>query len=142
METDSAGSNVTVQNATPDATPPTSSVTCDNDPCKSGFYSAGTSVRLAAVDEQGGSGLKEIRYTTDGSDPTATSGTVYSGAVGVTKTTTVKYLAIDNAGNVEPVHTQQINIDTVSPSSSIKCNTVSCATTYYKTPVSVSLAGT
>lgn len=36
----------------------------------------------------------EIRYTTDGSTPTATSGTVYSGPVTLTETTTVKAVAV------------------------------------------------
>lgn len=35
-----------------------------------------------------------IRYTDDGTDPTATSGTIYSGAFSVTATTTVKAVAI------------------------------------------------
>ena len=35
-----------------------------------------------------------IRYTTDGSTPTATSGTVYSGALTLSATTTVKAIAI------------------------------------------------
>ena len=61
--------------------------------------------------DTGGSGLKEIRYTTDGSTPTATTGTVYSGAFSVGSTTTVKYRAVDNAGNAEAVNSQQIQID-------------------------------
>ena len=36
----------------------------------------------------------EIRYTTDGSAPTASTGTVYSGAVTLSETTTVKAIAI------------------------------------------------
>jgi hypothetical protein len=141
VETDSVRSNVTVNNASPDTTPPTSSITCDTEACKSGFSSSGVSARLAADDGPGGSGIKQIRYTTDGSDPTATTGTVYSGAVGITKTTTIKYLAIDRAGNVEPVHTQKVNVDTLSPNSAIQCNSVNCAG-YYKTAASVSLKGT
>ena len=36
----------------------------------------------------------EIRYTTDGTAPTASTGTVYSGAVTLTETTTVKAIAV------------------------------------------------
>ena len=36
----------------------------------------------------------EIRYTTDGSVPTASTGTVYSGAVTLSETTTVKAIAV------------------------------------------------
>ena len=61
--------------------------------------------------------MKEIRYTTDGCDPTALDGTaIASGAVHGLETTTVKFVAVDNAGNVEsPVNSQTINIDKVAP---------------------------
>lgn len=36
----------------------------------------------------------EIRYTTDGTAPTATTGTVYSGPITLTETTTVKAVAV------------------------------------------------
>ena len=38
----------------------------------------------------------EIRYTTDGSAPTAPTGTVYSGPITLTETTTVKAVAVKN----------------------------------------------
>ena len=38
----------------------------------------------------------EIRYTTDGSAPTASTGTVYSGPITLTETTTVKAVAVKN----------------------------------------------
>ncbi len=41
-----------------------------------------------------------IRYTTDGTDPTATTGTLYSGPVSISSTTTLK--AIAYAGGYEP----------------------------------------
>ena len=46
--------------------------------------------------------LKEIRYTDDGSEPTASTGTVYTDPIEVTETTTFKAIAVDNAGNVSP----------------------------------------
>jgi hypothetical protein len=51
-------------------------------------------VTLAATDA---SGIREVRYTTDGSDPS--SGTLYAGAFTVSSTSTVRALATDNAGN-------------------------------------------
>ena len=74
-------------------------------------------VSLSAADNAGGSGLKEIRYTTDGTDPSASS-TLYSAPFTVSSTTTVKYRAYDNAGNVEAIKTFEVKIDKTAPSTS------------------------
>ena len=65
-----------------------------------GAYGAPTSVLLSAADP-GGSGIAKILYTTDGTDPTATSAIYSSPLSRLSATTTVKYRAIDVAGNVE-----------------------------------------
>ena len=109
-----------------DSTPPTSSasgtVPDGNDAdTNRDNYTAGAwtnqdvEVTLTGQDNTGGSGLKEIRYTTDGTAPTKTSGTVYSAPFTVSSTTTVKFLAVDNAGNAEAVKSFQVNIDKVAP---------------------------
>jgi hypothetical protein len=67
-----------------DTTAPTSSATAKN--ADNSDYTFGTwtnqdvTVTLSGQDNTGGSGLKEIRYTTDGSAPTASHGTVYGSA--------------------------------------------------------------
>ncbi len=101
-----------------DTAPPSSSIQCNSAPCASSYYNADVTAELDGNDNLGGSGLKEIRYTTDGSTPTASHGTaVNSGdTFTVSSTTTVKFVAVDNAGNVEtPVNSQTINIDKVPP---------------------------
>ena len=97
---------------------------------------------LSATDAQ--SGVSVIRYTTDGTDPTASS-TAYSGPFTVSSTTTVEYRAWDNAGNVEPTNTQLVTItavvsDTTPPASSITCNQAACSTGWYNASVSVALS--
>jgi hypothetical protein len=100
---------------TGDTTAPSSAIQCNGAGCSSSFYGANVSVTLSATDS-GGSGLKEIRYTIDGTTtPDATHGTVYSGAFTVSATTTVKFAAIDNAGNVESAHSQLIQLDKTAP---------------------------
>jgi glucose/arabinose dehydrogenase len=100
-----------------DTTPPTTSITCNTSTCATGWYKASVTVALSATDV-GGSGVDVIRYTLDGSDPTATS-TVYEGPFVVSATTTVKYRAWDKAGNVETTKSQLIRLDASPPSVAI-----------------------
>ncbi len=75
---------------------------------------------LSAADAA--SGVAAIRYTTNGSEPTASSPS-YSGPFTVGATTTVKYRAWDNAGNLEPTRSQLVRIDGVAPSVAITAPT-------------------
>jgi N-acetyl-beta-hexosaminidase len=125
-----------------DTTAPTSSIACNGSACSSSAYSSDVAVTLSASD--GESGVSVIRYTLDGSDPTASS-TAYSGSFSVSATTTVKYRAWDNAGNVEATNTQLIIVtkvlpDTTPPTSSIACNGTACTSGWYTSSVSVSLS--
>jgi hypothetical protein len=139
--TDSDSATVSVANQGADTTPPSSAIACNASACATGYYGSAVSVSLTASDG-GGSGVASIRYTTDGSDPTTTTGTLYSGSFSVSSTTTVKYRAFDNAGNAEPVNTTLINIDTVAPTSSIRCTGAVCSTSYYTSAVTIHLSAT
>jgi autotransporter family porin len=98
-----------------DTTAPAVGITCNGSPC-TGYYNAAVSVGLTATDDIGGSGVAQIRYTTDGSSPTATTGSVYSAPFMIGQTTAVKFLAVDNVGNVSPVGTESIIVDRTAPS--------------------------
>ena len=118
----------------PDVTPPTSTISCNNSGgegggCGTGFYSQPVNIQLTAVDDVGGSGVATIRYTTDGSDPTATHGTVYAGSFDTMST--VKYRAFDIAGNAEAIHTQPILIETTPPTTTISCDGAACSSSAY-----------
>jgi hypothetical protein len=84
-------------------------------------------VTLSANDGSG-SGVNQIKYTIDGSDPT-TSGTaqIYSGSFNISAqgTTNVKYYASDIAGNASAVQTQAVKIDTAPPTNSISLTNLS-----------------
>jgi len=136
--TSSAGTqsgNVTAQNgaglsssgttftAEADGTAPTSSVLCNTAACLAGWYSASpVTVDIAVAGEGSGSGVKQITYTRDGSDPTSsgTATTVAGNAASLNVTalgtTTVKWVAEDNVGNVSTVSSQDVQLDTTAPS--------------------------
>jgi chitodextrinase len=80
-----------------------------------GTYTSAQSVTLTATDNSGGAVV--IYYTTDGSTPTQSSA-VFSAALSVPATSTIKYFGKDPSGNVSTVQTAvyTINIpDTTSP---------------------------
>jgi peptidoglycan/xylan/chitin deacetylase (PgdA/CDA1 family) len=123
-----------------DAQPPSSSIACGGLACSSGWYGAPVSVSLSATDA-GTAGVAAIRYTTDGSEPTVAS-PAYSGPFTVSATTTVKYRAWDNAGNLEGTKSQLVRVDTTAPVSSIACGGAICSSGWYGGPVSVALSAT
>ncbi len=62
-----------------------------------GSYSSSRSVTLSST------GSDSIRYTADGSTPSCSVGTVYSGAITVSATETVNAIGCDTAGNASSV---------------------------------------
>jgi hypothetical protein len=99
----------TVNIATPDTTPPTVSAAP-----KGGTYTSAQSVALAC-DDGAGSGCKAIHYTTNGSTPTANS-TAYTNPVAIgAGTTTLKFIAIDNANNSSAVVTETYTVNITVP---------------------------
>jgi hypothetical protein len=79
-----------------------------------GTYNSARSVTLSCNDGANGSGCASIRYTTDGSPPTAAS-TQYTAPISIATTTTLKFIGIDNTGNTSAVFTEDYIIDTVAP---------------------------
>jgi hypothetical protein len=71
-------------------------------------------VALAATDEAGGSGVKQIAYTVAGVAKTV-SGASASIPVTAEGSTTITYHAVDNAGNVEADKTLVVRIDKTAP---------------------------
>jgi peptidoglycan/xylan/chitin deacetylase (PgdA/CDA1 family) len=122
-----------------DGIAPASTITCSGAACSSGWYTASVSAALAATDT-GGAGVASIRYTTDGSTPTASSA-AYARAILVTTATTIKYFAIDQAGNAEPVRSKLIQVDRTAPTTSISCNNALCSSALYTGSVTVRMAG-
>jgi peptidoglycan/xylan/chitin deacetylase (PgdA/CDA1 family) len=139
---DNAGNAEAVKSQTIsiDTAKPTSAIKCDGAACSSVFYNHNVSATLSGSDT-GGSGLKNIRYTTNGSTPTGSS-PVYTGPISVSSTTTIRWRAEDNVGNLEAIRSQTISIDKVKPTSTIRCNGAACKSSIYSGTVSATLSAT
>jgi len=98
--------NRTVKNITlVDTIPPVTTATPVG-----GIYNTAQTVTFACNDGTG-SGCDKIYYTIDGTTP-ETSSSVYSSAITITATTTLKFFATDLAGNAETVKTEVYTITT------------------------------
>jgi outer membrane protein assembly factor BamB len=86
-----------------DNTAPTSSANING-----GLYNTNKVVYLR-ISEAG-----TIYYTLNGSIPT-TSSTRYTGPLTISSTTTLRWIAVDLAGNTSPVYTQKYTIDKIAP---------------------------
>jgi hypothetical protein len=76
-----------------------------------GWHVSDVQMTLTAADNIGGSCIKEIHYTVDGTE-TVVQGSSVSFSIVSDGNHAVTYYAIDNAGNVEtPPHVMSINID-------------------------------
>ncbi|MBP1946964.1 putative repeat protein (TIGR01451 family), partial [Methanobacterium petrolearium] len=72
-----------------------------------GTYNTTQSVTLSATDDWDPNPV--IYYTLDGSDPT-TSSSQYTGAIDISSTTTLKFMAVDDTGNTSPIYTRTYTI--------------------------------
>lgn len=75
---------------------------------KGGLYNTSKSVTIS-MSEAG-----TIYYTRNGATPT-TSSTKYNGPLSITSTTTLKFIAVDAAGNKSPVYIAKYTIDKIPP---------------------------
>jgi hypothetical protein len=105
MAVDLAGNHGLVysQDYVIDIVPPTASADV-----KGGVYTVDKTIVLT-MSENG-----TIYYTLNGSNPTVAS-TKYVGPITVSSTTNLKFLAVDLAGNLSPVYSEQYTIDKTAP---------------------------
>jgi peptidoglycan/xylan/chitin deacetylase (PgdA/CDA1 family) len=120
-----------------DTTPPITTATCTGGPCAS-WHTGPVTVTLAATDDQ--PGAVSTRYTTDGTDPTATTGTVYSGPIAIAATTALRFRSFDAAGNAEAVQSVNVAIDATLPTTTATCAGVACTTAWSRTALNVTIS--
>jgi subtilisin-like proprotein convertase family protein len=101
-----------------DAEPPATAASVSPAPNAAGWHNADASVQLAAADEAGGSGVRDITFEAAGAQgvpPTTVAGNAAQLLVTAEGTTTVSFRATDQAGNVEPTRTFVVRLDKTPP---------------------------
>ena len=89
-----------------------------------GWYKAGVTVHLAAVDGNGESGVKELSYALDGAAPTTVAATADVNVPATAGAHMIMYHATDVAGNAEAEKMFTVNIDTAKPVTSASAASV------------------
>jgi hypothetical protein len=109
-----ANPGITVGGMNIDGLPPSTKATTD---CPAGGCGATAPVVLAATDQDGLSGVKEVHYAIDDGAEQVVDGSAVTVDVPLDGgPATVRYFAVDRAGNVEPANTISLNSDTIAPS--------------------------
>lgn len=107
---------VTVMLSKSDLVPPVTSASASPPPNGNGWNNAPVSVTLTSADsEKNGTGVREIHYAIGGGPFTVVPGATATVAFTTQGTFSLRYYAIDNAGNVEGTHTLTIQIDLTPP---------------------------
>jgi hypothetical protein len=98
-----------------DPTKPISKVTISPNPNALGWNKSLTEWRIQATDNDGGSGIREIRYTIDGGTERIAAGADVRIAIEEDGPHTLSYYAVDEAGNTETAKVSNIKLDQVDP---------------------------
>lgn len=116
----SAQLSVNVKVAAPpaqDVTPPTTQASASPAANAAGWNNSNVTLQFTATDNPGGSGVKSISVSTSGAQTGQTTFPASSGSVVITAegTTTVRYFAVDNAGNQEAPKSLVVKLDKTPP---------------------------
>jgi hypothetical protein len=115
----SSTANFTVTvNPPADSAPPVTSSLSSPNANGNGWNNSDVLISLAASDNAGGSGVKELVYSASGAQiipATSVNGASVNLAITTEGLTTVSYFARDNAGNTEAARTAVVKIDKTPP---------------------------
>jgi Tol biopolymer transport system component len=101
-----------------DNNPPVTLAVLSPQPNAAGWNNGNVSIQLTAMDEFGGSGVKQTTFSASGAQTIASTvvpGAAATAAVGVEGDTTVTYFATDNASNQETPMSLTVHIDRTAP---------------------------
>jgi hypothetical protein len=121
---------------------PVSNATPDPGPGPAGWNNEDVEVTVAAVDEVGGSGVKEIEISLSGAQTgsTTTAGDHATVTITAEGETTVTFLARDVAGNAETPQMLKVLIDKTSPTITATTGVEPNSNGWFRTPVVVHFA--
>jgi probable HAF family extracellular repeat protein len=106
-----------------DTVAPTTAASTSAAPNGAGWFMSDVTLHLAASDNAGGAGVKEIRYSLDGGATfTTTPGAAASIPFTYHGIHSVHLFSVDNADNQEPVQTFVVQLDKTAPSVSVGTN--------------------
>lgn len=100
-----------------DIIPPVTTASVTPSPNSNGWNNSDVTILLHAADNAGGSGVKQIQFSTTGAQSTSqvVAGDSASVTVSAEGTTRVTFFAVDNAGNQESAHNITIKLDKTPP---------------------------
>ena len=106
-----------------DTAAPTTAITCNGATCATWYRTSPVTISLTSNDTGGSAGVV-TRYTTDGTDPrTSSTAATYTAPFPLNVTATVRAAALDGAGNFGVTTSQPVQIDTLAPTTPLKCGT-------------------
>jgi hypothetical protein len=127
--------------ASTDTVAPTTTAVVSPAPNAAGWNNTAATVDLSAVDNPGGSGVKQITYSVSGAQvvsSTIVPGDAASIPITVEGTSLITFSATDNAGNVEAPNFLTIKLDETGPTISGAAIPAPNANGWNRTPVTVS----
>jgi hypothetical protein len=101
-----------------DSTPPTTSALVTPAPNAPGWNKSNVSLSLSSVDDPGGTGVKQITYSSSGAQSIASTtlaGPSTSISISTDGITTITFFGTDNVGNAETSKTITIKLDKTPP---------------------------
>lgn len=104
--------------AAADIIPPTTTAAASPVPNAAGWNNSNVTITLSAADNSGGSGVKQIVFSSIGAQvisSTTVSTASASVTISVEGTTTLSFFAVDEAGNIEAPHSLSIKLDKTPP---------------------------
>jgi hypothetical protein len=124
-----------------DVTAPSTAADVSPEPNAAGWHRDDVQVGLSTIDSAGGSGVKEIEYTTAGahiSGPVVAAGGAAEVLVATEGVTVITFFARDHAGNVEEAQEVVVSLDRTAPALAAVTSAEPNAAGWFGAPVTVS----